>query len=58
MKNINRQVKVAKPAKRHDTDRNNSNYGCTAANQQTNSIVVPIWQKAALTVEEAAAYPN
>ncbi len=42
MKNINRQVKVAKPAKRHDTDRNNSNYGCTAANQQTNSIVVPI----------------
>lgn len=37
---------------------NHSNYGCTSANQQTNSSVVPIWQKAALTVEEAAAYPN
>ena len=51
MKNTNRQVKVAKPAKKHDTDRINTN-------QQTNSIVVPIWQKAALTVEEAAAYSN
>ena len=58
MKNINRQVKVAKSSKKHDADRINSNYGCTAANQQTNSIVVPIWQKAALTVEEAAAYSN
>lgn len=50
MRNTNRQVKVAKPAKRHDTDRSNINYGCTAANHQTNSIAVPIWQKAALTV--------
>ena len=37
---------------------NHSNYGCTSANQQTNSSVVPIWQKAALTVEEAATYSN
>lgn len=37
---------------------NHSNYGCTSANQQTNSSVVTIWQKAALTVEEAAAYSN
>lgn len=58
MKNTNRQVKVAKSTKKYDTDRSNSNYGCTAANQQTNSIVVPIWQKAALTVEEAATYSN
>lgn len=51
-------VKVTESVKRHDTNWNNSNYGCTAANQQTNSIVVPVWQKAALTVEEAAAYSN
>lgn len=58
MKDINRQVKAAKPRKRHDADWDNSNYSCTAANQQKSSIVVPVWQKAALTVEEAAAYSN
>lgn len=52
------KVAVAKPSKKHDTDRNNSNYGCTAANRQTNSITIPVWNKAALTVEEAAAYSN
>ena len=51
-------IKVAESAKKYDTDRNNSNYGCTAANQQTHSHVAPVWQKAALTIEEAAAYSN
>lgn len=58
MKDTDRQVKVAQPVKRHGANWNDSNYGCTAASQQTNSIFVPIWQKAALTVEEAAAYSN
>ena len=58
MKNTNRQVKVAKSSKKHDADRINSNYGCTATNRASNNIDVPIWQKATLTVEEAAAYSN
>ncbi len=52
-----KSVKAAESMKKHDAGRN-SNYGCTAASQQTKSIAVPVWQKAALTVEEAAAYSN
>lgn len=58
MKNTNRQVKVAKPIKKHDTDRINRNYDHTVSNQHTDNTSVPIWQKAALTIEEAAAYSN
>ena len=53
-----RLVKVAESMKKYDTDSNNSNYGCAAAKHQTNNIVVPVWQKAALTIEEAAAFSN
>lgn len=58
MKNTNRQVKVAKPMKKHDTNWSNSNYSCAVSNRQTNNYAIPIWQKAALTIEEAAAYSN
>lgn len=53
-----RIVKVAESVKKHDTDRSNSNYGCTAANQQTNNMIIPIWEKMNLTIEEAAQYSN
>lgn len=58
MKNTYRQVKVAKSTKKYDTERNNSNYNCTAANQQTNNMIIPIWEKMNLTIEEAAQYSN
>lgn len=58
MNNTYRQVKVAKSTKKYDADRNNSNYGCTAANQQTNSMIIPIWEKMNLTIEGAAQYSN
>ena len=58
MKNTYRQVKVAKSTKKYDTDRSNSNYGCTTANQQTNNMIIPIWEKMNLTIEEAAQYSN
>lgn len=51
-------VKVAEPAKKYDIDRNNNNYGCIAANQQTNNMIIPIWEKMNLTIEEAAQYSN
>lgn len=57
MKNTNR-VKVAKPRKKHDADRSNSNYGYIAANHQTNNMIIPIWEKMNLTIEEAAQYSN
>ena len=49
-------IKVARQRK-HGVNKSKNNYS-TAAIQQTNSIVVPIWQKAALTIEEAAIYSN
>ena len=58
MKNTYRQVKVAKSTKKYDTERNNSNYNCTAANQQTNNMIIPIWEKKNLTKKEAAQYNN
>lgn len=51
-------VKVAEPAKKYDIDRNNNNYGCIAANQQTNNMIIPIWEKMNLAIEEAAQYSN
>jgi len=53
-----RIVKVVESVKKHDTNRSNSNYGCTAANQQTNNMIIPIWEKMNLTIEEAAQYSN
>lgn len=53
-----RTVKVVEVVKRRDTDRSNNNYDCTAANQQTNNMIIPIWEKMNLTIEEAAQYSN
>lgn len=51
-----KNVKIAQQVKKNDMD--NSNYGCTAANQQTNNMIIPIWEKMNLTIEEAAQYSN
>lgn len=52
-----RMVKIAKPMKKRDTDRYN-NYDGTDVNRHTNSIIIPIWEKMNLTIEEAAQYSN
>lgn len=51
-------MKVVEPVKRYDTNWNNNNYGCTTANQRTNNMIIPIWEKMNLTIEEAAQYRN
>lgn len=59
MKNTYRQVKVAKPMKKHDTSGTSiDNNVIDRDNRTSNNIVVPVWEKAALTVEEAAKYSN
>ncbi len=52
-------VKVAGSIKRHDAESNQGelnriNYGTAAKDV----IIVPIWQKITLTIEEAASYSN
>lgn len=51
-------VKIVESMKKHDTDRDNRNCGSTAAIQQTNNMIIPIWEKMNLTIEEAALYSN
>lgn len=44
--------------RKHGNKRHNVNNDIIKNKHASNSIDIPIWQKAALTVEEAAAYSN
>ncbi len=54
----NMSTKVIGPAKSYGADRNNGNNGGFDKRKHASDILIPVWQKAALTVEEAAAYSN